>query len=131
MDKLEFINKENLSLIKALLEQELKEKGITHSEENPDIVVNIFAIAHDQIKESKYPQNNDYVIQSGSSYIANPAKTKETIMGSLFLDIYNASNNEPIWQAGREKIISSDPESNRRILENSIKSMLSAFPPND
>jgi Domain of unknown function (DUF4136) len=117
------------------IDAQLALKGLTRSEENPDLVV-AYQVAVNQEKQwNSYSSGGDmwgWGRWGGWGGMQTTTTTSQTInIGTLNLDIYDAAAKTQIWRGEASKTLGSgkDPEKVKKNLDKAMAKMMKNYPP--
>lgn len=108
----EYDNTETRALIREAIITELERKGLTYTEEDPDILVDFKIVIEERVAILAEPES---AYNYWETYEAQTVRFKQ---GTLLINLINASNNQAIWQGLSSRVIEDTPSEQ---LENRIK----------
>ena len=99
----EYDNPETRELIREAIITELEKKGLTYTEEEPEVLVDFRIVIEERTAILSNPESTyDY----WETYDAPTVNFKQ---GTLLINLINASNNQAIWQSVSSRIIDDEP----------------------
>jgi hypothetical protein len=113
---------------------ELKKKGFTETEENPDLLVNTTAILQDKksVTANTYGYGGYYRPYGWGAGYGGGTTTFDVYEyknGSLIIDIIDAKSNQLIWQGTGNKEIDSPSKYPDQDIANAVAKIMYGFPP--
>jgi len=117
------------------IDAQLALKGLTRSEENPDLVVAYQAAVNQEKQWNSYSSGGDmwgWGRWGGWGGMQTTTTTSQTInIGTLNLDIYDAAAKTQIWRGEASKTLGSgkDPEKVKKNLDKAMAKMMKNYPP--
>lgn len=109
----EYDNPETRELIRESIISELEKKGLTYTEENPEVLVDFKVIIEERTAILSTPETTYYYWET---YDAPTVVFKQ---GTLLINLIDASNNQAIWQGTSSRIMDDNPSEK---LEERVKS---------
>lgn len=121
--------------IKQAIDAQLSLKGLSKTEENPDLYVT-YQVAVNQEKEwNSYSTGGDmwgWGRWGGWGGMQTTTTTSQTIrVGTLTLDLYDVASKEQIWRGDATKTLGSgkDPQKVQKNLNKAMAKLLKKYPP--
>lgn len=121
--------------IMQAIDAQLATKGLTKSEDNPDLYV-IYQVAVDQEKQwNSYSTGGDmwgWGGWGGWGGMSNTTTTTKTInIGTLNCDIYEVASKKQIWRGAASKTLGSgkDPQKVQKNLNKAMAKLFKKYPP--
>ncbi|MEQ8712830.1 MAG: DUF4136 domain-containing protein [Cyclobacteriaceae bacterium] len=111
----EYDNPETRELIRESIITELEKKGLTYTEENPQMLVDFKVIIEERTAILTSPETTYYYWET---YDAPTVYFKQ---GTLLINLIDASNNQAIWQGASSRIMDDDPSEK---MEERVKSTI-------
>ena len=109
----EYDNPETREFIREAIISELEAKGLTYTEENPEVLVDFKIVIEERIAILSEPEST---YNYWETYEAQTVQFKQ---GTLLINLIDASNNQAIWQGVSSRVMEDKPSEN---LESRIKS---------
>jgi len=123
------------SQIMQAIDTQLATKGLTKSEENPDLYV-VYQVAVNQEKQwNSYSTGGDYWgwgRWGGMGGMSTTTTTSQTInIGTISCDIYDVSAKKQIWRGDASKTLGSgkDPKKVEKNLNKAMAKLFKKYPP--
>ncbi len=130
IDKAEISDLDKKRILHAI-EESLQAKGFTKSE-NPDLLVNIFTKAREQVNVNQFNSGWGYGWGYGWSpwgFGANQSSISTYTEGTLFIDLIDAKKKELIWQGeGVGNLTKNADKKDERVRE-FVAKILEKYPP--
>lgn len=129
IDKVEISDLDKKRIMRAI-EETMTAKGFTKSE-NPDLLVNIFTKARQQVDVNTYNAGWGY----GWGYGWNPyiwggnTSVNTYTEGTLFIDLIDARKKELVWQGEGEGVLTKDMEKKEERVKEFVSRILEKYPP--
>jgi hypothetical protein len=117
------------------IDSQLAKKGLTKTEDNPDLVVAYQAAVNQEKQWNSYSTGGDlwgYGRWGGWGGMQTTTTTTSTInIGTLNLDIYDVAKKEQIWRGEASKTLGSgkDPKKVQKNLDKAMAKLLAKYPP--
>lgn len=122
--------------IRKAIEVQLATKGLTDSENNPQLFIAYQLSINQEKRITSYSSGGDWPYGPGWRYgYAGPSMstaTSSTIhIGNLVLDIYDAEKEDLVWRGEASKTLSpsKDPDKNRKKIDKAMAKLLKNYPP--
>ena len=129
----------NADRVTKAIRNEMISKGLTESFSNPDLKVNAISILKNKTSVSANTDFYGYggmyrpygywgrgMMMGGANTMVN---TYDYVDGSLIIDIVSTKTKKMVWQGIGNAKIDSQPGNPEEFIANSIKKILSGFPP--
>jgi hypothetical protein len=124
------------SRIVSAIETELASKGLTKSEDNPDVWV-VYHVAFDKQKDiSTFSSGGGYGPYGwgwGGGWAGGSTHTqvRDILMGTLVIDMADAKKNQMVWRGMGVKEVNTqaNPEKRDKSINNAVKKILKNYPP--
>ncbi|NUY81831.1 DUF4136 domain-containing protein [Flavobacterium sp. MAH-1] len=129
IDKVEISDLDKKRIMRAI-EETMTAKGFTKSEK-PDLLVNIFTKARQQVDVNTYNAGWGY----GWGYGWNPymwggnTSVNTYTEGTLFIDLIDAKKKELVWQGEGEGVLTKDMEKKEERVKEFVSKILEKYPP--
>ncbi len=129
IDKVEVSDLDKKRILRAI-EDELVAKGFTKSE-NPDLLVNIFTKAREQVDVNQFNSGWGY----GWGYGWNPymwggrTTVSSYTEGTLFIDLIDAKKKELIWQGEGSGVLTQNTGDKEKRIREFVAEILEQYPP--
>jgi len=129
IDKVEVSDLDKKRILRAI-EDELLAKGFTKSE-NPDLLVNIFTKAREQVDVNQFNSGWGY----GWGYGWNPymwggrTTVSSYTEGTLFIDLIDAKKKELIWQGEGSGVLTQNTGDKEKRIREFVAKILEQYPP--
>lgn len=129
IDKVEVSDLDKKRILHAI-ESELTAKGFTKSD-TPDILVNIFTKAREQVNVNQFNSGWGY----GWSYGWNPylwggqTSVSSYTEGTLFIDLIDAKKKELIWQGEGSGVLTQNSGDKEKRINEFVAKILAQYPP--
>ena len=121
----------NLDLLKAAIGHEMEKRGVVHSQENPDLEVNIGIVvdAKEQTRELSYgnPADRNHIMYMGSrnySWQAQEVVVGHYREGSVQVDLIDRNGNKLVWTGTAESVL---PDNSKKVPELINEAMMMLF----
>ena len=121
--------------IKQAIETQLAQKGLSQSEDNPDLYV-VYQVAVNQEKQwNSYSTGGDmwgWGGWGGWGGMSTTTTTSSTIhIGTLNLDMYDVGTKKQIWRGEASKTLGSgkDPQKVQKNINKAMAKLLKKYPP--
>lgn len=120
------------------IDAQLRLKGLTKTEENPDVLVIYQAAVNQQTQWNSYSTGGDmwgygrWGGWGGYGGMQTTTTTSSTInIGTLNVDIYDRANKNQVWRGSASKTLGSgkDPEKIRKNLNKAMAKLFKKYPP--
>jgi len=115
--------------IVAAIEAELAAKGLTAANATPDVTV-VYHVAFDKQKDiSAYSTGPTY--RWGGGWGTTDVRVNEILVGTLVIDVADASKNEIVWRGIGVKEVDVQAKADKRDknITSAVKKILKDFPP--
>ncbi|HEX8562527.1 MAG TPA: DUF4136 domain-containing protein [Flavobacterium sp.] len=129
IDKVEVSDLDKKRILRAI-EEQLVAKGFTKSE-NPDLLVNIFTKAREQVDVNQFNSGWGY----GWGYGWNPymwggrTSVSSYTEGTLFIDLIDAKKKELIWQGEGSGVLTQNAGDKDKRIAQFVAEILEQYPP--
>jgi hypothetical protein len=116
----------NLNLLKDAIARELEKKGLTRTQTNPDMAVNIGVAVEtkDQTRELNFSNPGDrnmaYMGQRNYSWNANEVKVGEYREGSVKVDLVDRAANKMVWTGTAESVLPSNARNVPKLIDEAM-----------
>lgn len=116
--------------IKSAVDSQLAAKGWTQVPSGGDVVVNAFGKTHSEQTLNTFYNGFGGGWRWGGGF-GNSTTTVDTYkVGTLVVDMFDASGKNLIWRATSSDTLSSNAEKNTKKLDSDVHKMFQHFPPN-
>ena len=116
--------------IKSAVDSQLAAKGWTQVPSGGDVVVNAFGKTHSEKTLNTFYNGFGGGWRWGGGF-GNSTTTVDTYkVGTLVVDMFDASGKNLIWRATSSDTLSSNAEKNTKKLDSDVHKMFQHFPPN-
>ena len=118
----------------SAIEAQLKEKGFTRDDANPNVVV-VYHVAFDKEKDiTSYSTGvgyGPYGYRWGGGWGTTDVRVREILMGTLVIDIADAGKQEVVWRGVGVKEVDTQasPERRDRNINSAVEKILKNYPP--
>lgn len=129
IDKVEVSDLDKKRILRAI-EEQLVAKGFTKSD-NPDLLVNIFTKAREQVDVNQFNNGWGY----GWGYGWNPymwggrTTVSSYTEGTLFIDLIDAKKKELIWQGEGTSVLTENSGDKEKRINEFVAEILAQYPP--
>ena len=129
IDKVEISDLDKKRIMRAI-DETMATKGFTKSE-NPDLLVNIFTKARQQVDVNTFNSGWGY----GWGFGWNPwmwggnTSVSTYTEGTLYIDLIDAKKKELIWQGEGEGVLTKDMDRKEKRIQEFVGKILSKYPP--
>lgn len=129
IDKVEISDLDKKRILRAI-EREMTAKGITLSE-NPDLMVNIFTKAREEVNVNQFNHGWGY----GWGWGWNPymwggrTTVSRHTEGTLFIDLIDAKKKELVWQGEGNGILTQNSGDKDERINEFVTKIMEQFPP--
>ncbi|AWA31326.1 DUF4136 domain-containing protein [Flavobacterium magnum] len=128
VDKVEISDLDKKRILHAI-EDEMTKKGLTKSE-NPDLVVNIFTKARQEVNVNQFYSGWGY----GWGWGWNPWGFNNTYVstkteGTLFIDLIDAKKKELVWQGEGSGYLTKNADAKDARIKEFVTKILGQYPP--
>ncbi|RZJ66359.1 MAG: DUF4136 domain-containing protein [Flavobacterium sp.] len=130
IDKAEISDLDKKRIMRAI-EETMSAKGFTKSEK-PDVLVNIFTKARQQVDVNTFNNGWGYGWGYGwNPYIwgGNSTSVSTYTEGTLFIDLIDAKKKELVWQGEGEGVLTKDVEKKDERVMEFVSKILAQYPP--
>ncbi|HSE23854.1 MAG TPA: DUF4136 domain-containing protein [Pyrinomonadaceae bacterium] len=121
--------------IKRSIENQLSLKGLTKTEENPDLYITYQAAVNQEKQWNSFSTGGDmwgYGRWGGWGGMGTTTTTSKTInIGTLNVDFYDVARKEQIWRGAASKTLGSgkDPNKVQKNLDKAMAKLFKKYPP--
>ncbi len=128
IDEVEISDLDKRRILRAI-DRELSAKGMVKSE-NPDVLVNIFTEAEENI--NIYQNNFGWGWGPGWGWGWGMPMTNvsRNVEGSLFIDLIDKNKNQLVWQGLGKGILSIDMDQKEERINEIVMKIMAKYPPN-
>jgi len=129
IDKVEISDLDKKRILRAI-DETMAAKGFTKSE-TPDLLINIFTKAREQVNVNQFNAGWGY----GWSYGWNPyvwggnTYTYTNTEGTLYIDLIDAKKKEMVWQGEGVGYLTQDVDKKDEVIKNFVAKILEQYPP--
>ena len=123
------------SQIKEAIEAQLNLKGLSKTEDNPDLYVTYQAAVNQEKQWNSYSTGGDmwgWGRWGGWGGMGTTTTTSQTInVGTLAVDLYDVSTKEQVWRGDATKTLGSgkDPQKVQKNLHKAMAKLFKKYPP--
>ncbi|MBD3583375.1 DUF4136 domain-containing protein [Flavobacterium selenitireducens] len=131
IDKVEISDLDKKRIMRAI-DETMTAKGFSKSE-NPDLLINIFTKARQQVDVNTFNSGWGYGWGWGWNpwmYGGNTSVNTYT-EGTLFIDLIDAKKKELIWQGEGEGVLTKDTEKKEKRIQEFVAKILAQYPPKE
>lgn len=130
IDKVEISDLDKRRILNAI-DQQMLAKGFTKSDTNPDLLINIFTKAREELSVNQFNAGWGYGWGWGwNPYMYGGQTTvTSTTEGTLYIDLIDAKKKELVWQGEGTGTLSKDRERKDEIVNNMVTKILAQYPP--
>lgn len=129
IDKVEISDLDKKRILRAI-DEVMASKGFTKSE-NPDLLVNIFTKAREQVSVNQFNNGWGYgwgygwnpYLWGGQTYVTTNTE------GTLYIDLIDAKKKEMIWQGEGVGSLTKDTNKKDEVVKNFVAKILAQYPP--
>lgn len=128
IDKVEISDLDKRRILRAIDEQMLA-KGFTKSD-NPDVLVNIFTKAREQVNVNQFSAGwgygwgwNPYMMYGGQTTVSTSTE------GTLYIDLIDAKKKEMIWQGEGIGTLTKNVDKKDEKVTEFVSKILAQYPP--
>ena len=116
--------------IQTVLGNELSKKGLTRSDENPDLWVAVHGRLSTQTQVTTYNSGWGYGWRWGGGGMST-ATVQEIPVGTLIVDLADAGQKELVWRGTASDTLNPDktPEQKEKALGEALAKMFANYPP--
>jgi hypothetical protein len=117
--------------IKSALTNELRMKGLTPSESNPDLWVAAHTRLDEQTQINTYNTGWGYGWGWGYGAGMTTSTVSQIPVGTLIVDLVDANQKQLVWRGTATKTLSPDasPETKQENLQKALAKMFASYPP--
>jgi Domain of unknown function (DUF4136) len=121
--------------IKEAIDAQLALKGLTRTEENPDLFVTYQAAVNQEKQWNSYSTGGDmwgWGRWGGWGGMETTTTTSKTInVGTLTVDLYDVASKEQVWRGDATKTLGSgkDPQKVKKNLNKAMAKLFKKYPP--
>lgn len=129
IDKVEISDLDKKRILRAI-DETMAAKGFTKSE-TPDLLVNIFTKAREQVNVNQFNSGWGYGWGMGwNPYFwgGNTTVTTNT-EGTLYIDLIDAKKKEMIWQGEGSGYLTQNVDKKDEVIKNFVAKILEQYPP--
>jgi uncharacterized protein DUF4136 len=128
VDKVEISDLDKKRILHAI-EDQMASKGLTKSE-NPDLVVNIFTKARQEVNINQFYSGWGYGWGWGwNPWGFNHSYVSANTEGTLYIDLIDAKKKELVWQGEGSGYLTKDPEAKDKRISEFVSKILEQYPP--
>ncbi len=129
IDKVEVSDLDKKRILYAI-EKEMLAKGFTKSEK-PDILVNIFTKAREQVDVNQFNSGFGYGYGFGwNPYMyGNRTSVSSYTEGTLFIDLIDATKKELVWQGEGSGVLTQNSGDKEKRINEFVAEILAQYPP--
>src|SRR4051812_10234982 len=128
IDKVEISDLDKKRILRSI-DEVMASKGFTKSE-TPDLLVNIFTKAREQVSVNQFNTGWGYgwgygwnpYLWGGQTYVSSNTE------GTLYIDLIDAKKKEMIWQGEGVGYLTKDTEKKDEIIKNFVAKILEQYP---
>jgi hypothetical protein len=129
IDKVEISDLDKKRILRSI-DEVMSAKGFTKSE-NPDLLVNIFTKAREQVSVNQFNTGWGYgwgygwnpYLWGGQTYVSTNTE------GTLYIDLIDAKKKEMIWQGEGVGYLTQNTEKKDEVIKNFVAKILGQYPP--
>lgn len=123
------MHKENMELIKNAIENELKPHGVSRTEENGDLLINIGVIVSEEVQTRPtnirdatdhrvaYMGQRSYEWESGEVEVGTYRE------GSVIIHLIDRASNHLVWQGSAESVLPNKQKNIPKLIDQTIKEL--------
>ena len=121
---------QNLDRVKALVTQEMEERGLRKVDGNADLLVNLGVVISDEVqtRETDIRDAPIYVGTRNYHWESEEVVVREYQQGTLMMDVIDAANQEMIWQGVAKSTMTSNREKMAKRVEQAVAQLFKSFP---
>ena len=130
IEKVDISDLDRNRILRAL-EDEFAKKGFTKSE-NPDLLVNFFTKARQEVDVNQFYAGWGYVWGWGWNpwmWGGNYTTVSTSTEGTLYIDLIDAKKKELVWQGIGTGVLTMDREKKEERIREFVTNILAQFPP--
>lgn len=120
-----------IGIIKDALREQLEERGLTYTETNPDLKVNIGIVVEEQVQTRETNIVTDppqYIGQRRYTWRAREVEVGRYQQGTVTVHLVDNRDNELVWSGVAEAIIPRDRSRQERQIREGIQQMVNEIP---
>jgi hypothetical protein len=116
--------------IVAAIEAQLAAKGLTKAEAKPDVTV-VYHVAFDKQQDITAFSTGGGPYRWGGGWGTTDVRVNEILVGTLVIDIVDASKNEVVWRGMGVKEVDVQAKADKRDknINNAVQKILKNYPP--
>ncbi|MBP9926971.1 MAG: DUF4136 domain-containing protein [Cyclobacteriaceae bacterium] len=121
--------KGNMELIKNAIENELKQHGVSRTEANGDLIVNIGVIVSKEIQTRTTDITNaadrqvTYMGQRSYEWKAGEVEVGTYRQGSVIIHLIDRASNNLVWQGAAESVLPNKQKNIPKLIDQTIKEL--------
>ena len=129
IDKVEISDLDKKRILRSI-DEAMAAKGFTKSE-SPDLLINIFTKAREQVNVNQFNTGWGY----GWGYGWNPylwggnTNVYTTTEGTLYIDLIDAKKKEMVWQGEGVGYLTQNTDKKDEVIKNFVAKILEQYPP--
>ena len=132
IDKVEISDLDKKRILRAI-EEQMNAKGFTKSE-NPDLLINIFTKAREEINVNQFNSGWGYGWGFGWNPwgfggFGNNTMVSTSTEGTLYIDLIDAKKKEMIWQGEGQGDLTKNTNKKEENIKNFVTKILAQYPP--
>lgn len=122
-------HKENMELIKNAIENELKPHGVSRTESNGDLIINIGAIVSKEIQTrptnitDAADRHVSYIGQRGYEWQTGEVEVGTYREGSVIIHLIDRASNNLVWQGSAESVLPNKQKNIPKLIDQTIKEL--------
>ncbi len=112
----------NAGMIREAITQALEFRGLVHSTQQPDLLINIGVVVQEKVqtRETTIREAPRYIGQRRYSWKSEEIEVGRYRQGTLTLDLVDRSSNEMVWKGVAEGAIPEEDEKIRKRIDEAI-----------
>ncbi len=112
------------------IDDQIGRKGLTKTDDEPDLVVAYHASTHEETDENPGSLRSGYGPAYGSLESVSSGDTPMRVkVGTIVVDLYDTKDKRNVWHATASGIVGDDPEKTAMEIRNGAARMFEKFPP--